>query len=830
MMKTSCLTILLLVACGESHVQSSPPETDAATIDLAPLEGGASPPDALPDLETSPVDGALPPAGGTLPPAGGALPPAGGTLITRLGSPPYELELREAPLSVRLLRDGQILAHLRAITAAFARTPEHANDRARFFDPAHDGSYPLEWRTFEFTDDRSADGLPTRVVAGDLSAAFHASVDAEGRFGLSVLPEDSGALVQLRLVFDAPEGEQYYGLGELFDQPFHRGKRRPMHIGVDINSEGLYAEYHVAVPLLIGTSGWGLLVHDHHAGDFDVAARDAALVQVTYEAKSLAFTLIGATRPMDVLPHYVDMTGQPAIPAEWAFGGWIWRNENRDQAEVLEDVRAIRDHDLPMSGLWIDRPWSTALNTYVPDPVKFPDPPAMVAALHAAGLRLAFWAAPYIHPDATDDFAFATENDYFADIPAGWFRPFDAFILDLTRSEVRDWYQTVIGRSITLGAQGFKLDYGEDVQIGIGMAALPWNFYNGETERTMHHRYALYYHQTFAELVGAQEGQGFILSRAGTTGDQVYTTTIWPGDLCNGFEEHLENRHVGGLPAAISGGLSVGTVGYPWFASDTGGYRHGRASKAVFLRWTAYSALGSLLQTGGSKHHNPWDFAEYETGRDEEPVSRFDEEVLEVYRQFARLYIRLHAYRDPFNQDAHQTGRPVTRPIGFVYPELGVHSKTEFLLGDSLFVAPVFDETGMVTVHLPPGEWYDWFTGEGVAGGAAFERQVPYDRIALYVRAGAIVPLLRDTVDTLSPATDADVDSYADDPGILTLRIYPGDGPSTFTTLGGTTITVSDREVTLSGDHFSGYIVEAHGDGPVRRVERGPGPQIFERP
>ena len=96
----------------------------------------------------------------------------------------------------------------------------------------------------------------------------------------------------------------------------------------------IYAAY-LAVPLLIGTSGWGLLVHDHHAGDFDVAARDAALVQVTYEAKSLAFTLIGATRPMDVLPHYVDMTGQPAIPAEWAFGGWIWRNENRDQAEVL---------------------------------------------------------------------------------------------------------------------------------------------------------------------------------------------------------------------------------------------------------------------------------------------------------------------------------------------------------------------------------------------------------------------------------------------------------------------------------------------------------------
>jgi hypothetical protein len=108
---------------------------------------------------------------------------------------------------------------------------------------------------------------------------------------------------------------------------------------------------------------------------------------------------------------------------------------------------------------------------------------------------------------------------------------------------------------------------------------------------------------------------------------------------------------------------------------------------------------------------------------------------------------------------------------------------------------------------------------------------IPLDRIALYAREGAIVPLLRETVDSLAPATDPDVDSYADDPGVLTVRLYPGDGRRAFETLGGTTITVEGDTVTLTGDHFTGYVFELHGRGgePVR-IERGPGAQTFELP
>ncbi len=42
---------------------------------------------------------------------------------------------------------------------------------------------------------------------------------------------------------------------------------------------------------------------------------------------------------------------------------------------------------------------------------------------------------------------------------------------------------------------------------------------------------------------------------------------------------------------------------------------------------------------------------------------------------------------------------------------------------------------------LPAGEWFDFWTGECIAGGAYITRVCELDTIPLYVRAGTILPL-----------------------------------------------------------------------------------------
>src|SRR5205823_5572038 len=123
---------------------------------------------------------------------------------------------------------------------------------------------------------------------------------------------------------------------------------------------------------------------------------------------------------------------------------------------------------------------------------------------------------------------------------------------------------------------------------------------------------------------------------------------------------------------------------------------------------------------------------------------------------------------------------------GLAYPALGEHPIDEYLLGETLVVAPIV--AGGVTsraVTLPPGMWLDWWTGAAVTGHITATADL--HTLPLYLAQGAIIPMLRPTIETLSPA-QAPIDSLATDAGVLYVRIAPGPARTTFTLYDGTTI------------------------------------------
>src|SRR5690606_19163325 len=129
--------------------------------------------------------------------------------------------------------------------------------------------------------------------------------------------------------------------------------------------------------------------------------------------------LFSAPTGLDVLKPYFEITGFPGLPAPWAYGPLLWRNENADQAQVLDDIQQIRTLDLATSGIWFDRPYATGVNTFDWDPAKFPEPGTMLQALRSAGLRYGIWQAPYVagadndQDRAPEQNAFATAQGYF---------------------------------------------------------------------------------------------------------------------------------------------------------------------------------------------------------------------------------------------------------------------------------------------------------------------------------------------------------------------------------------------------------------------------------
>lgn len=735
--------------------------------------------------------------------------------------------------TLRLMRDETVLARF-GRDAFQLGVPNAVTDGANY-DPwsyvGGKGKEPagLRWLAPMTIDVVAQGGDGARLAlryADGIAAALEITLEADGRWRARwtlTAGADRVALYRLSLGVDASEA--FYGLGEYFDHVNHRGHVRAMQMEIDTLESG-YNEAHVPIPFFVGTRGWGLFVENDYPAVFDMASRQDDRVEATVgtgvaSKDGVTFHLFAAEHPLDVTRHYYEVTGYPKLPARWALGPWIWRNDVAGETQAREDVETIRDLDLATTGYWIDRPYASAVNSFDFDPARYDDAPAMLARMQALGFRVAIWHTPYLEElPATAALREEAESaGYYPDKTGlllfnSWGKP-----IDFTRDKARAFWQRELRRYTDIGIEGFKLDYAEDVAVGIGSVRNVWAFSDGSDERTMHAGYQRLYHQTYAEML--PEDGGFLLCRASAYGDQVHGVIVWPGDIDATLDRHREKvgsgadvyLAVGGLPAAVVASLSLGPSGFPFFGSDTGGYKHDPPDEETFTRWFEHTALSSVMQVGTSSSVVPWEYEKW----------GYSKEVLERYRRYARLHLRLWPYEWSYATQIADTGRPIQRALGLAYPELGIHPDDTYLFGDDLLVAPVVERGARERkVQLPPGDWLDWWTGKRHAGDRVITVAAPLDSLPLFVRTGALVPMLRPSIDALAPTTEPDrVDSYATDAGVLHVRVVPGDAPSAFTLFDGTRLEQEPTEdgvvlrMTPGTEFTQGAVFEIWGQNPT---------------
>jgi alpha-D-xyloside xylohydrolase len=625
-------------------------------------------------------------------------------------------------------------------------------------------------RLLEATADRMRLALE---FEGGLSGTLDVRAAADGRFSATLRADDPGSVAMYRAGVDVLESEGLYGMGESFDDVEQRGKLRAMQLEVD-ELESANNEAHVPIPLLVGTRGWGLFVESSFPGAFDVARTSPTRAEATYGTglasnRGLTFHLLGAEHPLDVTRRYYELTGFPKLPAPWATGPLVWRDENEDQAQLEADLETMRALDLPVSGVWIDRPYATAVNTFDFDPAKFPEPRALVEKAHALGYRIGLWHTPYLDEESTATASLRAEAEEKGYLPLevglllnGWGKP-----IDFTSPGAMDWWRGLLEPYARLGFEGYKLDYAEDVVPGVFGARNVYRFHDASDERTMHRGYTLDYHETYAAML--PEDGGMLLCRAGKWGSQTLGPIIWPGDLDARMWRHREVveekgetiRAVGGLHAAMVASVSLGPSGFPFFGSDTGGYRHAPPDKETFRRWFEHTALTSVMQIGTSTNDVAWEFD--------------DPELLASYRSYTRLHLRLFPYTWTLARAIGRTGTPIQRPFGLAEPEAGVHPSDQYFYGDALLVAPVTDP-GVVArdVAFPVGRWVSFWDGGVYNGFGTANVPAPLGTLPLFLRAGAFVPMLRPTIDTLAPTSVPElVDSFATRAGPIHALMAP---------------------------------------------------------
>ena len=216
---------------------------------------------------------------------------------------------------------------------------------------------------------------------------------------------------------------------------------------------------------------------------------------------------------------------------------------------------------------------------------------------------------------------------------------------------------------------------------------------------------------------------------------------IWSGDIYSTFEA---------LRAQIPAGLNIAMTGIPWWTTDIGGFMEGDVRtdsfKELIVRWFQYGVFCPLFRLHGDREPT-MPLTPQRTGGPNE-VWSFGEQAYAVIRDLLFLRERLRPYVMELMREAHTDGTPVLRPLFFEFPDDpgAWAAEDEFCFGPDLLVAPVL-EFGARTrsLYLPDGaRWTDPWTGAQHQGGAMVTVQAPLDRIPVFLRDDAELPLLGD--------------------------------------------------------------------------------------
>ncbi len=534
-------------------------------------------------------------------------------------------------------------------------------------------------------------------------------------------------------------GETVYGLGERFTPWVKNGQ-----VVENTNRDGGTAceQAYKSVPFYLTNRGYGVLVNEAGPVSFEVASEKTTRVQFSREGESLDYVVLAGPTPKDVVTRLTALTGRAPLPPAWSFGLWLTTSftTNYDEATTTSFIDEMKRRELPLSVFHFDCFWMREFQwcDFQWDKRQFPDPEAMLARLHARGLKISLWINPYI-AQKSPLFAEGAAAGYFIKRTNGLVFQTDQWqpgmaIVDFTNPAAVAWYQGHLRRLLAMGVDCFKTDFGERIPDKDVV------YFDGSDPVEMHNLYALQYNEAVYNLLVEVRGEeeAVVFARSTYASGQRYPVH-WGGDCWSNFESMAES---------LRGGLSLTTCGFAFWSHDIGGFE-GNPPPAVYKRWIQFGLLSSHSRLHGSSFYRvPW---------------LVDEESCTVLQAFTRLKHRLMPYLYAQAIAATETGVPMMRAMVMEHP-LDPACTTldrQYHLGDSLLVAPVFTESGEVDAYLPEGTWTHLLSGEVKAGGRWVRETHDFLSLPLYVAPNTVLPWGNET----------ERPDYAFDRGV-TLRVF----------------------------------------------------------
>jgi hypothetical protein len=454
-----------------------------------------------------------------------------------------------------------------------------------------------------------------------------------------------------------------------------------------------------------------------------------------YVIDKLHLALENARRPSGMgFPQTDEPGGDPVlakrdqrvvIPPAWAFGVMV--GSHGSQQETIEQIERMTDAGFPVDAWWLA-----------------PKTPAE----ETGGLMAAFnrYSDEEAYPDLPELWQFMDQRNIKPGLVAEFTEQNgDRFVFDEREAE-EFWNQ--IRPFFDDGLAFLKLNTPSDIRLS----------------RTAF--------EASLESGSQQESRGFILAGPGQLHNPEFKEypAVWTGRAKSDWTKpdypDFERNVTGGLKEQIQMAANPKLSMYeaPFLSHNAGGYSRfdasGPISDELYIRWIQFASFNTMMHI----------FTSPDSESSNLPYN-FSEGVQEQFRTYTRLRNRLFPYIYSLAHLVRPTGVKPVRGDG--------EHTTQFRLGNSLLVAPVYEEGAVEReVYLPEGTWYDYWDGTRYDGGEKIKVDAPLEKIPVFVQAGAIIPYREESANILSGSNDRlTVDVYGGNRG--TFRLYEDDGVTT---------------------------------------------------
>ena len=531
--------------------------------------------------------------------------------------------------------------------------------------------------------------------------------------------DKGGADAYMRQELGLSVGELVYGMGERFTAFTKNGQ------SVDIwNEDGGTSTYqsYKNIPFYLTNRGYGVFVNHPEKVSFEVGTEQVSKVEFSVPGESMEYFLINGPTMKEVLERYTSLTGKPSLPPQWTFGLWLSTSftTNYDEKTVMSFIDGMEERGIPLQVFHFDCFWMKDFHwsDFVWDSRVFPDPKGMLSRIKEKGLKVCVWINSYIAQESCL-FAEGMEKGYFVKRKNGDVWQWDMWqpgmaLVDFTNPAACKWFQDKLEVLLDMGVDCFKTDFGERIPTEDVV------YYDGSDPVKMHNYYTYLYNKTVYELLQRKRGKddAVLFARSATAGGQKFPVH-WGGDCWSNYEAMAES---------MRGGLSLTMSGFGYWSHDIGGFED-TSTPDVYKRWAAFGLLSTHSRFHGSTSYRvPW---------------AYDDEAVDVVRFFTKLKLSLTPYLYSSAVRTSRTGVPMMRSMVLEFENDPVcqYLDRQYMLGDSLLVAPIFNDRGEAYYYLPEGTWTNYLTGETVEGGVWRKEHHDYMSIPLLARENTILPV-----------------------------------------------------------------------------------------